>query len=82
MAGAYAVPLSYNFEDVDEVLQAFEAEKPLPLNTRQIVSSRMGREDGEEMGRVLTHAVVLYWATGEGVSIWDCLFVAWVFERG
>jgi hypothetical protein len=79
----YTIPLSYGFGSVEDMLEAFDAEK-IPLNTKHIALEWTGRADvhREELPRVLATAVILHANTAEGVDIYDCLYVAWIFERG
>ena len=80
---SYAIPLSYGFGSVEDMMEAFEAERPFPLNARTISLewTRNGSHT-EEMPRVFGTAVILHANTAGGVDIWDCLYVAWIFERG
>ena len=78
----YIIPSSYGFGSIDEMLENFEENKPYPLNAKQVTDNWHRSAGGEELPRVLGTAVVLYANTSEDVDIWQCLYAAWVFERG
>jgi hypothetical protein len=79
----YTIPVAYGFGGVEEMIEAFDAEKR-PLNAKTIALEWTRSKDvgDAEMARIMGTAVILHANTAEGVTIWDCLYVAWIFERG
>jgi hypothetical protein len=79
----YTISLSYGYGSVDEMLLAFAAEA-IPLNAKDIALEWTGMPDvrDDEAPRVFGTAVLLHVNTPDNVTFWDCLYVAWIFERG
>jgi hypothetical protein len=72
----YEVPIPYGVKAED-----LEFDTKLPLNVRDVVVSRMRGMDDTALSRFVTVACVLYWNSGEGTSIMECLFKASELER-
>jgi hypothetical protein len=72
----YEVPIPYGAKAED-----LDFDVKIPLNVRDVVVSRMRGMDMEALSRFITVGCVLYWNTGEGVSILECLYKASELER-
>jgi len=79
----YQIPVAYGFGSVSAMFDAYNME-PVPMNSKDIALQWTGMPDvkDEEVPRVFGTAVILHANTPDTVSFWDCLYVAWIFERG
>lgn len=71
----------YGFRSAWDMEDALLGRLQIPLNVRDVVSSRMRGMDDEQLERVITAAGLLYWETGESTTMLECLYAAVEYER-
>lgn len=74
----YEVPVPYGYQAME-----LDFDVKVPLNAWSIVMEHLANHAPNEkaVARVMTTAVILYWSTGEGTDMAECLWKARELER-